>query len=111
MAWVSNNSPSQSQRATGLGMLNSVGQCLSILAAFIFPTSEGPKWHKGFGVNLAFNLLAICISLGLTVYFHFENRKRDQREGSRPAEGKPVKFEEYDRSVGMSLSLSDLEFR
>ncbi|CAG7852679.1 Uncharacterized transporter C1683.12 [Serendipita indica DSM 11827] len=105
MAWVSNNSPSQSQRATGLGMLNSVGQCLSILAAFIFPSREGPKWHKGFGVNLAFNLLAICISLGLTIYFRTENRKRDQREGGRPAEGTPLKFDNYDRSVGFRYTL------
>lgn len=80
MAWVSNNCPSQSQRATGLGMLNSIGQCLSILAAFIFPSNEGPTWRKGFGINLAFNLMAILIAFGLTCYFRWENGNRDRRE-------------------------------
>ncbi|PVF99566.1 MFS general substrate transporter [Serendipita vermifera] len=100
MAWVSNNSPSQSQRATGLGLLNSVGQCLSILAAFIFPSKEGPKWHKGFGVNLAFNLMAILIATGLTAYFRWENNRRDNAEGGRPPKGTHLNFEKYDLSPG-----------
>ncbi|KAH8799261.1 MFS general substrate transporter [Flagelloscypha sp. PMI_526] len=87
MSWVSNNSGSQSQRATGLGLLNSVGQCLSILASFIFPTKEGPKWIKGFGVNLAFSLFAMCIALGLSAYFRWENRRRDKVEGPPPPKG------------------------
>jgi hypothetical protein len=100
MAWVSNNCPSQSQRAANLGMLNSLGQCLSILAAFIFPTSEGPTWRKGFGVNLAFNLLAIVIALALTVYFRMENKRRDKREGGKPHVGTPQNFQAYDLSPG-----------
>jgi hypothetical protein len=81
-------------------MLNSIGQCLSILAAFIFPTNEGPAWRKGFGVNLAFNLLAITIALGLTVYYRMENKKRDDREGGRPPIGTPQNFQDYDLSPG-----------
>lgn len=79
IGWVSNNTPNQSQRAVSLGMLNTVGQCLSIVAAFIFPESEKPGWKTGFGTNLAFNLLAILISLCMTVYYRLENRKRDQQ--------------------------------
>ncbi|KAG0145001.1 hypothetical protein CROQUDRAFT_723661 [Cronartium quercuum f. sp. fusiforme G11] len=78
--WVSNNNATQSQRAVSLGMLNTVGQCLSILAAFIFPESERPKWKKGFGVNLAFNLLGITIALGMSIYFRLENQRRDRIE-------------------------------
>jgi MFS family permease len=100
MAWVSNNCPSQSQRAANLGLLNSLGQCLSILAAFIFPTEEGPTWRKGFGVNLAFNLLAIVIALCLTVYFRMENKRRDKREGGKPPVGTPQNFQAYDLSPG-----------
>lgn len=105
MAWVSNNSPSQSQRATGLGLLNSIGQCLSILAAFIFPTSEGPRWHKGFGVNLAFNLMAIIIAVGLTVYYRWENKRRDRVEGGKPPAGMKQNFQDqYDLSPGTYIS-------
>ncbi|KAH9820744.1 major facilitator superfamily domain-containing protein [Melampsora americana] len=79
IGWVSNNTPNQSQRAVSLGMLNTVGQCLSIVASFIFPESEKPGWKTGFGTNLAFNLLAILISLSMTVYYRVENRKRDRK--------------------------------
>lgn len=87
MAWTSNNCGSQSQRATALGLLNSVGQCLSILAAFLFPAEEGPRWKKGFGVNLAFSCLAICLALGMSLHYRRENRRRDQVEGGRPEKG------------------------
>ncbi len=81
-------------------MLNSIGQCLSILAAFIFPTPEAPTWRKGFGVNLAFNLLAVIIALGLTFYFRMENKKRDRAEGGTPAAGTLQAYERYDLSPG-----------
>jgi hypothetical protein len=89
-------------------MLNSIGQCLSILAAFIFPSNEGPRWRKGFGVNLAFNLMAICIAFGLTTYFRMENRKRDRREAEAAievggiGEKKADYGELYDKHPGMS---------
>lgn len=44
-AWIANNSVHESQRATGLGLLNSLGQCLSIVASFIFPNTEGWSIH------------------------------------------------------------------
>ncbi|KZV98263.1 MFS general substrate transporter [Exidia glandulosa HHB12029] len=88
MSWVSNNTGSESQRATSLGMLNSVGQCLSIAASFLFPSSEGPGWKKGFGTNLALNLLAVVLALGLSAYFRRENKRRDEVEGGQPIDGK-----------------------
>ncbi|KAF7340529.1 Major facilitator superfamily domain-containing protein [Mycena sanguinolenta] len=57
MSWQSANTGSQSQRAVSLGMLNAVGQCLSVLAAFLFPTPEGPRYVKGCATNLAFSSL------------------------------------------------------
>ncbi|EJD37819.1 MFS general substrate transporter [Auricularia subglabra TFB-10046 SS5] len=85
-SWTSNNTGSQSQRAVSLGLLNSVGQCLSIAASFLFPSNEGPGWKKGFGTNLALNIVAISIAVGLTVYFRRENKRRDRVEGP-PKEG------------------------
>jgi len=102
LAWVSSNSGSQTQRATGLGLLNTIGQCASILAAFLFPKSEGPEWKKGFSVNLAFNLLAICIALSLSAWFRWENRRRDKKEGGRPVKGAVLNVtEEHDLAQGL----------
>ncbi|BGO88676.1 hypothetical protein NBRC10512v2_000621 [Rhodotorula toruloides] len=102
MAWVSNNSPSESQRAVGLGMLNSVGQCLSILASFLFPKAEGPRFVKGESVNLAFQAFGLVIALCMTLYFRWENARRDKREGGRPVKGMRVEgvAAAYDQAIG-----------
>ncbi|BGP29184.1 hypothetical protein JCM10296v2_000922 [Rhodotorula toruloides] len=102
MAWVSNNSPSESQHAVGLGMLNSVGQCLSILASFLLPKVEGPRFVKGEYVNLAFQAFGLVIALCMTLYFRWENARRDKREGGRPVKGMRVEgvTTAYDQAVG-----------
>jgi hypothetical protein len=51
MSWQANNCASESQRAVSLGMLNTIGQCLSIAAAFLFPSHEGPQFVKGTWVS------------------------------------------------------------
>ena len=81
-------------------MLNSLGQYTSIVSPFIFPTTEKPKWHKGFGLNLAFTLLAIILSLAMSAYYHMENRRRDRVEGP-PAKGVVVDvINEHDLARG-----------
>ncbi|KAK7060032.1 major facilitator superfamily domain-containing protein [Favolaschia claudopus] len=84
MSWQSGNTGSQSQRATSLGMLNSIGQCLSVLAAFLFPTPEGPRFIKGCSLNLAFSALGLLLTLGMTGWYRWENRRRDRVEGGKP---------------------------
>ncbi|GAA5856467.1 hypothetical protein JCM8547_008756 [Rhodosporidiobolus lusitaniae] len=102
MAWVSNNSGCETQRAVGLGSLNAIGQCLSILAAFLFPKPEGPRYRKGATVNIAFQCLGLVIALSMTLYYRWENARRDRKEGGRPAKGMPIPdiLTDYDRAVG-----------
>ena len=90
---MANNAATESQRAVYLGMLNTVGQCLSILAAFLFPASEGPRFYKGGYINLAFQILGLCIALGLHFNYRSINAKRDR------VEGKPIAGERIDTSV------------
>ncbi|KAH9820731.1 major facilitator superfamily domain-containing protein [Melampsora americana] len=75
IGWVSNNTGSESQRAISLGMLNSIGQLLSILSSFLFSNSN---WKFGFKLNLFFNLLAIFISILMRSYYIYENSRRDR---------------------------------
>ncbi|GAA6041223.1 hypothetical protein JCM8097_008351 [Rhodosporidiobolus ruineniae] len=107
MAWVSNNSPSESGRAVSLGMLNSVGQCLSILASFLFPSVEGPRFTKGCKVNIAFQCLGFAIVLAMTLYYRFENARRDRKEGGRPVKGMRIEGvqETYDKTVGFRYTV------
>ncbi|BGP45152.1 hypothetical protein JCM10450v2_000969 [Rhodotorula kratochvilovae] len=102
MSWQSGNSACETQRAVSLGMLNSIGQCLSILASFLFPKHEGPRYIKGASLNIAFQSLGFLIALGMTLYYRWENKRRDKVEGGRPVKG--VRIEglqtEYDLATG-----------
>ncbi|KAJ7778849.1 major facilitator superfamily domain-containing protein [Mycena maculata] len=101
MAWQSGNTGAQSQRAVSLGMLNAIGQCLSILAAFLFPTSEGPKYIKGCAVNVAFSVLGLLGAVAMTIYYRLENRRRDRVEGGTPPKDAVINVvEEYDLAKG-----------
>ncbi|SCZ93072.1 BZ3500_MvSof-1268-A1-R1_Chr6-2g08444 [Microbotryum saponariae] len=82
IAWVTANTGSESQRGIGLGMLNTVGHCLSIVAAFAFPSRQGPDYREGITLNLAFQGLGFTIAVCLTVFFRMENRRRDTIEGT-----------------------------
>jgi len=64
-------------------VLNTVGQCLAILAAFLFPSIQGPRFVKGASINVAFQALGFFITLGMYVFYKTENNRRDKREGGR----------------------------
>ncbi|OWZ39201.1 high-affinity nicotinic acid transporter [Cryptococcus neoformans C23] len=101
MSWQSGCTANQSQRATSLGMLNTLGQCLSLAAAFLFPSAEGPQYTKGASINLAFQGLGLILTLFMTSYYRWENRRRDMREGGKPAVGAHIDVKQgYDKAVG-----------
>lgn len=83
ISWQSANNPQESQRAAALGFLNSIGQCLSLAAAFLFPSNEGLQYIKGSAINIAFQALGLLIALAMTMWFRWENKRRDEREGNR----------------------------
>ncbi|EKD00481.1 hypothetical protein A1Q2_05146 [Trichosporon asahii var. asahii CBS 8904] len=89
LSWAANTAGSQTAAAIRLGFMNSCGQCFSILASFIFPKTEGPKWHKGFALNLAFNGVSALTAAYLSFYYASQNRKRDREEAAR-ADEEPV---------------------
>ena len=101
ISWVSGNTGNQSQRAANLGMLNTLGQCMSLAAAFLFPSKEKPQFKKGCTVNIAFACLGLCIMLGMTTFYRLENKRRDKVEGGRPPKGAHLNtIEEFDLAPG-----------
>lgn len=82
-------------------MLNTVGQCLSIAASYLFPKSEGPRFTKGASINLAFQCLGLAIALSMSAYFRWENRRRDKAEGGAPPAGEVLDvIEKFDFAPG-----------
>ncbi|KAI9638179.1 major facilitator superfamily domain-containing protein [Dioszegia hungarica] len=101
ISWQAGNNPNESQRATALGYLNSIGQSLSLAASFLFPSVEGPSYTKGSIVNIAFQAFGLLIALSMTLYYRFENKRRDEAEGGRPPAGTHLDTHEfYDKAQG-----------
>lgn len=80
-------------------MLNTIGQCLSILASFLFPTIEGPQFLKGCLTNIIFSSFGFCIAIGMTLYYRRENARRDAVEG-KPGKEAVNSMEEFDLAYG-----------
>ncbi len=59
-----------------------------------FPSKEGPQYHKGTIVNLAFQVLGLVLVLIMSAYYRYENRRRDRVEGGRPPTGQPLEVQE-----------------
>lgn len=82
-------------------MLNTIGQCLSVAASFLFPSHEKPGFRKGCIVNIAFQALGLVLAMAMTAYYRTENRRRDKVEGGRPPKGTPLEvIELHDLAPG-----------
>jgi len=81
MPWFAHNLGSESKTAAGIPMYTTVGQCGSILGSHLFPTTDGPRYIRGFAVACALEFLAAVCGVVLTVYYRLENRRRDRKYG------------------------------
>jgi len=88
IAWFAHNLGSETKKATGIPMFMAIGQCGSVLGSHLFPSIEGPKYTKGFGVTCALMLLAACCSILLTVSYRLDNRNRNELYGKPDPDAK-----------------------
>jgi len=89
IAWYSHNLGSETKKATGFPMYMAIGQCGSILGSHIFPTTEGPRYIRGFAVSCGLMFLAALIAVILTTFYSLENARRDRVYG-KPLNDAPV---------------------
>ncbi|KAH9994691.1 MFS general substrate transporter [Russula vinacea] len=71
IAWYAHNLGSETKRATGTPLYMAIGQCGSILGSHLFPTTEGPRYIKGFSGKFAF----FCS------HYRYENARRNRVYG------------------------------
>ncbi|KZT57877.1 MFS general substrate transporter [Calocera cornea HHB12733] len=81
IAWFPYNMGSESKRAAGIPIFQGIGQCGSILGSNIYPTADAPRYLKGFGISCGFAYLAAVLALGLTMWYRWENTRRDRLYG------------------------------
>jgi len=100
IAWYAHNLGSETKRATGTPLYMAIGQTGSILGSHLFPSTEGPRYIKGFSVLTGLLFFGtICTGI-LTIHYRYENARRDRVYG-KPIPGMPVDTSELaDRAPG-----------
>ncbi|KAI9766193.1 MAG: hypothetical protein M1835_007233 [Candelina submexicana] len=53
LAWLPNNCPRYGKRTTATGLQLTIGNTSGIMAPFLYPTREGPRYTRGHAVTLA----------------------------------------------------------
>jgi hypothetical protein len=81
LAWVTNNSGTDSKRAGGLWILATGGQCGPILGTKVFPSTEGPYYRKGMWICCGFCFFVFALATTLSFLLRMENRRRDKVYG------------------------------
>ncbi|KIK51651.1 hypothetical protein GYMLUDRAFT_251865 [Collybiopsis luxurians FD-317 M1] len=94
VAWFAHNLGSETKRATGIPLFVAIGQCGSILGSHLFPTTEAPRYIKGFAVSCAIELFAVICALIMTVSYRLDNARRNKLHGVPKADA-PVDVAEY----------------
>ena len=76
-----------------------------------FPSNESPQFSKGCIVNITFQCLGLVIVAGMSLWYRWENKRRDKVEGGRPPMGTALDtIEKFDLAPGKS-SVGKIERR
>ncbi|PVH99822.1 MFS general substrate transporter [Periconia macrospinosa] len=79
LAWLANNSAGHYKRATAAALQLGIANCGGILASFIYPDQERPRYHKGH--TIVFGLLTVSWFSVLTNVLYCAKINRDRRDG------------------------------
>ncbi|KAL2834628.1 major facilitator superfamily domain-containing protein [Aspergillus pseudoustus] len=83
LAWLPTNIPRYGKRTTTIAMQAAIGNSAGIMASFLYPSNEGPRYIKGHAISLAMGAFGV-ISFGTVwAYYLYENTQR--RSGRREA--------------------------
>ncbi|KAF8756386.1 mfs general substrate transporter [Rhizoctonia solani] len=105
ISWTMGNAGSETRRGVNMAMLNTIGQSMSILGSYIYPSREGPAYTRGFSICCAFAWWGVLVAISLSILLHFENRRRDKREGKLLIDQTPDTAAHADKAMGFRYVL------
>ncbi|SCV73313.1 BQ2448_7239 [Microbotryum intermedium] len=82
IAWIGNNFPNRTKRSAAMGLFFSVGNSGGIVASVVYFKQDAPRFIRGQSVGIGFTLMALVLSLGLTLHLGSENRAKDAKYGT-----------------------------
>lgn len=77
LTWTTNNQSGHFKRAINAGWTIGVGNISGIIASFIYPATQGPKFIQGYSICLSFMVLCGLTQAGFLWRLRWENRKRE----------------------------------
>ncbi|GJJ10314.1 hypothetical protein Clacol_004540 [Clathrus columnatus] len=66
---------------------NGIGNSSGILASNVYPASDAPRYIRGHSISLAFSVLSVIVSIGMSIYNYKENARRDRVYGQPNPDG------------------------
>ncbi|KAK4097550.1 MFS general substrate transporter [Parathielavia hyrcaniae] len=85
VAWNGNNIGGSLKRGVGIAMHVGFGNLGGTISAYLFLPKDSPRYIPGFAVLLAFQAMALVLSVLMMIYLRRENARRD-REYKPPSE-------------------------
>ncbi|SGY43476.1 BQ5605_C001g00029 [Microbotryum silenes-dioicae] len=76
-----NNFSNRTKRSAAMGLFFSVGNSGGIVSSMVYFKQDAPRFIRGQSVGLGFTLMALVLSLGLTLHLGSENRAKDAKYG------------------------------
>ncbi|KAL8775812.1 MAG: hypothetical protein Q9194_003612 [Teloschistes cf. exilis] len=80
LAWLPSNQPRYGKRTTATGLQLTIGNASGVMAPFLYPTSEGPRFVKGHAVSLALVGMSSILFAFMSWYLSQKNRRRERGE-------------------------------
>lgn len=78
LAWLPTNNPRFGKRTTATGLQLTIGNSSGIMAPFLYPSGEGPRYIRGHAVTMALVAAAAVLFGSMSVWFRRENGKRER---------------------------------
>ncbi|OTB01996.1 hypothetical protein M426DRAFT_63118 [Hypoxylon sp. CI-4A] len=78
LAWLPDNSPRYGKRTTANGMQLTSGNLAGLMASFIYPSKDGPRYIVGNAVSLSLVGMAACVYGFMWFWFARANKQREQ---------------------------------
>lgn len=81
LVWNANTNENESKRTGGVWIVQTVGQCGTVLGTHSFPASQKPYYRRGMWTGFAFSLLSATMCSALSFLLWKENKRRDELYG------------------------------
>lgn len=84
IAWNGNNIGGSTKRGVGMAMHVAFGNIGGVIAAYIYRTTDGPRFVSGHGSLIGFQCMSLVLSVFMTFWLRKENKRREIASGKLP---------------------------